>query len=63
VSCTTLRVDVDTTSFRAGGQVTATVSCTATLSDLTLSGLPGTSTVSASATVPLETFRTYGAGR
>jgi Flp pilus assembly protein TadG len=60
VSCTALDVTVDTGQFHAGGQVTVTVACTAELADLAMSGLPGSSTVSSSATVPLENFRSFG---
>jgi hypothetical protein len=50
-------VTVDTGAFRPGGRVTAAVSCTADLSAMVLAGLPGTATVQATATAPLETYR------
>src|SRR6478736_1119340 len=57
LSCTGMTTDVDTGSFRPGGVVTVTVTCTADLSGLALSGLPGAATMSATGRVPLEAFR------
>jgi len=51
---------VDTAQFRPGGQVGVTVTCASDLSGLALSGLPGTKTLQADATAPLEQYR--GAG-
>ena len=62
LSCTSMTVAVDTGAFRPGGQVTATVSCTADLSAMMLAGLPGTATVTATAVAPLETYRDLTAG-
>ena len=57
VSCRGVDVVIDTTTFRPGGQVTATVSCTADLSGLALAGLPGSVTLHATARTPLEPYR------
>ena len=54
LSCTGITADVDTGSFRPGGVVTVTITCTADLSGLALSGLPGTATVTATGRAPLE---------
>jgi Flp pilus assembly protein TadG len=62
ISCTGPVVDVDTSGFRAGGQVTATVHCTADLSAMTLLGIPGTVDLHASATSPIETHRDLSPG-
>ena len=62
LTCTHVTVAVDTGAFRPGGQVTATVSCTADLSAMMLAGLPGTATVTATAAAPLETYRDLTAG-
>lgn len=56
-ACRTLTVDVDTSDFRPGGQVAATVTCAVDLGDLTLIGIPGTRAVTASAREPVDTFR------
>jgi Flp pilus assembly protein TadG len=60
VSCHTFTADVDTSDFRAGGQVSVTVDCVTSLSDLGLVGFPGSQTLEASATSPLEQFRQFG---
>lgn len=63
LSCTGSSSDIDTTAFHPGGQVTAVVVCTVDLSSLALTGLPGSLTLHASATSPIETLRDVpGAG-
>ena len=57
VSCTSLAVDVDLSSYRPGGQVRVTVSCTARLGDVALAGFPGSRRFTATSTVPIETYR------
>jgi Flp pilus assembly protein TadG len=57
LSCEAAAVDVDTSGFRPGGQVTATVACTADLSALVLAGVPGTLSLRAVATSPIEALR------
>ncbi|MGW2625837.1 TadE family protein [Micromonospora taraxaci] len=61
LSCTDLDVTVSTTGFGVPvGQpatVTATVSCTATFSDVALPGMPGAVPLAASFTSPLDTYR------
>ena len=59
VSCASMSTAVDTSSFRAGGTVIVTVTCTADLSGLTLAGVPGSATMSASGAAPLENYRQY----
>ena len=48
---------VDVGGFGRGGTVTATVSCRVELSDLGLVFLPGATTVTASSTAPVDTWR------
>ena len=48
---------VDVGGFGRGGTVTATVSCRVELSDLGLVFLPGATTVTASFTAPVDTWR------
>lgn len=55
--CADLIVDVDTTDFRPGGSVTATIRCEASMSDIALLGVPGTRTFSASSTEIIDRFR------
>lgn len=57
VSCSGLTVNVDLSSYQPGGRVTARVSCKTQLSDVALAGFPGSRTFTASATVPIETWR------
>ena len=61
VNCTRTTVRVDTHGFTAPvGQpatVTATVSCAVNLSDLAVPGIPGTRTVTATASSPIDTYR------
>jgi Flp pilus assembly protein TadG len=59
-ACRRLDVAVDTSQFRSGGQVTATVHCTASLGGLGLAGFPGSHTFTASSTVPLGIHRSRG---
>lgn len=61
VTCRTSSVVVDTAGYALDigveANVTATISCTANLSDIGLPGLPGTKTLTASWTSPLDTYR------
>jgi Flp pilus assembly protein TadG len=60
--CVTLTVHVDTNAFRRGGSVTVTVACTVSTQRLTGLGLPGTTTLSAASTSPVDVFRSVSAG-
>ena len=62
VSCASMSASVDTGSFRAGGTVRVTLTCTADLSGLALAGLPGSTTMTATGAAPLETYRQYSGG-
>jgi Flp pilus assembly protein TadG len=62
VSCRRSSVTVDTSAFRPGGQVAATVRCTADLSGLAIPGFPGTVSLDATAAAPLEPYRDLGTG-
>ncbi|MFE9687544.1 TadE family protein [Streptomyces sp. NPDC006285] len=61
VTCRTSHVSLDTAGFGTGvgeaAAVTAAIACTAELSDIGLPGLPGTKTITASWTSPLDTYR------
>jgi Flp pilus assembly protein TadG len=58
LSCANMTVTLDTSQFRAGGQVVARVSCVADLSGLTMAGVPGSVTMTADSTSPLDWYRT-----
>jgi len=61
VTCVSTTVTVDTAGFAAPvgtpATVTATVRCVVNLSDLAVPGVPGTRTVTATASSPVDTFR------
>lgn len=57
LECAGLQVVVDISEYHPGGQVTATVTCTAQVSDMTMLGVPGTRTFRSTSTVPIETYR------
>jgi Flp pilus assembly protein TadG len=57
VSCAKLHVVIDVSSYEPGGAVRADVTCEASLSDVAFAGFPGRRTFAASATVPIESFR------
>ncbi len=61
VTCTTLRISVDTSGFRAAAGVLASVTvdlmCTVPLSDLAVPGMPGSRQLQARMTSPLDTYR------
>ncbi len=56
--CTAHTVTVDTSAFRPGGQVTADVTCTISTKALTGFRIPGSITVKATSTSPLDMYRT-----
>jgi Flp pilus assembly protein TadG len=60
VSCRSLGVAVDASQFRAGGSVAVRVTCTVSLADLDLLGLPGSTTRSATARAPIDLYRQTG---
>jgi Flp pilus assembly protein TadG len=57
VSCRKWTVTIDTSEFRPGGTVAATVNCDVELADLTGLGLPGRRTISSRFVEPVDTFR------
>ena len=61
VNCTRTKVSVDTDGFTAPvgepATVTANVTCVVNLADLGVPGIPGTRTVTATASSPIDTYR------
>lgn len=55
--CADLAVTVTTSGLRAGGAVTVTLACQVPLADLLLLGVPGSRTVKATATSPVDVWR------
>lgn len=58
-ACADLQVDIDAADFNPGGNVRATVTCTADLSELAGIGLPGSKKFTFTAVVPLEQHRDF----
>lgn len=56
LECRDPQISTDTTAFHPGGQVVVAIRCTLDLSELVISGLPGRSTLTSRATVPLDTY-------
>ena len=56
-SCLPLTVDVDTAGWAAGATVTATVTCTLRLSDVTGMGIPTSRTLTARFSEPIDRYR------
>jgi hypothetical protein len=59
-TCARVVISVDTGHFVPGGTVTVRVACQVLLSDLAFPGLPGSTVVHASATAPLDPYRSVG---
>ena len=57
VSCDPAVVTPDLGDFTPGGEVTVTVTCTVRLSDLSLLHIPGSETITAAFTSPVDTYR------
>jgi hypothetical protein len=59
-TCAHADITFDTSDFVPGGYVTAHVTCVVLLSDIGFPGFPGSTTVSASATAPIDPYRSVG---
>jgi Flp pilus assembly protein TadG len=57
VTCDPAVITPDTGDFTPGGGVAVTVSCTVHLSDLSLLHIPGSETITATFTAPVDTYR------
>ncbi len=57
VACRRLEVAVDTTDFKAGGQVVVTVTCEAAFADIAMLSVPGSRTFVATAVEVIDTYR------
>jgi len=57
VTCRQIKVTVDTSDFQPGGSVTAQVTCTVDLSDVTGANLPGQLLVSSPFSAPIDKHR------
>lgn len=57
VSCRTMTIDLDADVFAPDGSVHATVGCSVDLADLSLLAVPGSRTITATFTQPVDAFR------
>jgi Flp pilus assembly protein TadG len=57
--CAQIGVRTDTAAFVPGGSVTVTVTCRLDLGGMAIPGIPPVATVSATATAPLDRYRTF----
>jgi Flp pilus assembly protein TadG len=57
IACVSLTVDVDTTQFAPGGIVTVDVTCVASLSSITLLGVPGQRSFHARSVEVIDVYR------
>ncbi len=62
VSCDPAVITPDLGDFVPGGEVTVTVTCTVRLSDLSLLHIPGSETITATFTSPVDTYRGQSLG-
>jgi Flp pilus assembly protein TadG len=62
LACPSPQISTDTSNFVAGGTVSVTVTCVTSLADVSVPGVPGSKTLTATATAPIDEFRTIGGG-
>lgn len=62
VACGSLTTDTDTSALTPGGSVTVTVTCTASMADVSLLGVPGERTFVARSTEVIDRYRGSAAG-
>ena len=62
LACRDFAVTVDTANFVPGGTVVAEVSCTVSLTDVSLLRLPGSRTITSRFVAPIDTYRGIGDG-
>lgn len=56
-TCVRAQVATDVSHYYPGGYVRVTVTCSVTLSDLSVPGVPGSTNISESATAPVDPYR------
>jgi Flp pilus assembly protein TadG len=56
-TCVHAQVVTDLSHFQPGGYVSVTVTCEVGLADLSIPGLPGSTTVRATSTAPIDPYR------
>ena len=56
MACPSPEVSTNVTNFYSGGSVSVVVTCVARLSDVAAPGIPGSRTLSASSTAPMDPY-------
>jgi Flp pilus assembly protein TadG len=59
-TCMHPQIETDISHFYPGGFVTVTVACQVAFSDLSIPGVPGTTSIRASSTAPIDPYRSVG---
>jgi len=58
LTCTAPQINVDTSNFVAGGWVAVTVTCVTSLADVSVPGVPGMKTLTATSSAHIDPYRT-----
>ncbi len=58
LTCPAPQITTDTSNFVAGGTVSVSVTCVTSLADVSVPGMPGSKTLSATAVAHIDEFRT-----
>jgi Flp pilus assembly protein TadG len=62
LTCPSPQITTDTSNFVAGGKVSVSVTCVTSLADVSVPGMPGSKTLSATSVAPIDQFRTITSG-
>ena len=57
LTCPSAQITVDTSAFTPGGSVAVTVTCVTSLADVSVPGMPGSKTLTATAVAPIDPYR------
>ena len=60
LTCPAPQITTDTSNFVAGGTVSVSVTCVTSLADVSVPGVPGSKTLTATAVAHIDEFRTVG---
>ena len=62
LTCPSPQVTTNTSNFIPGGSVSVTVTCVTSLADVSVPGVPGTKTLSATSVAPIDPYRAISGG-
>lgn len=60
LTCPAPQITTDTSNFVAGGTVSVSVTCVTSMADVSVPGVPGSKTLTATAVAHIDEFRTVG---